>query len=100
MLVLRSKTMKVTVKASNVEKALQPYMWPFRVSVRHYRAPYRPECEGWSQQSARSGGRQEDSSNQEQTLKYNNQRNHKKSNQKQMAEWMNFFSAVGEQECP
>ena len=36
---VRSQTMKITVKATHHEKAMDPSMWPYRVGVRHYRAP-------------------------------------------------------------
>ena len=35
---VRSKTMRVSVKASDHERALNPELWPFRVGVRHYKA--------------------------------------------------------------
>ena len=38
---VRSKTMKVTVKASEHEKAMKPDVWPQRVGVRYYKAPSR-----------------------------------------------------------
>ena len=59
---VRSKTMKVTFKATEVEKAMQPYIWRFRVGVRYFKAESRrPSREGgsmsWKEQSAQSGGR-------------------------------------------
>ena len=59
---VRSKTMKVTFKAFEVEKAMQPDMWPFRLGVRYFKAESRrPSREGgsmsWKEQSAQSGGR-------------------------------------------
>ena len=58
---VRSKTMKVTVKAMHHEKAMDPDMWPYRVGVRHYRAPQRSRQGAgdgsWASQSAQSGGR-------------------------------------------
>lgn len=59
---VRSKTMKVTFKASELEKAMNPDMWPFRVGVRHYKPDSRRSTrEGgsmsWQEQSAQSGGR-------------------------------------------
>jgi hypothetical protein len=52
---VRTKTFKITVKAGQYEKALMPEVWPYRVAVRHFRAP---KCEGsWSEQSGRTGGR-------------------------------------------
>jgi hypothetical protein len=54
---VRMKTMKVTVKASEYEKAMNPEIWPQRVGVRLYRAPARrPEGEGgWTSQAGRHG---------------------------------------------
>ena len=61
---VRSQTMKVTVKATHHEKAMDPSMWPYRVGVRHYRAPQRPRQGAgdgsWASQSAQSGGRLEE----------------------------------------
>ena len=39
---VRSKTMKVTVKAIDLEKAMNQEIWPMRVGVRYYRAPPYP----------------------------------------------------------
>ena len=52
---VRTKTFKVTVKASHYEKALLPESWPYRVGVRHFRAARRTE-NSWQSQSARAGG--------------------------------------------
>ena len=52
---VRTKTFKVTVTAAQYEKALQPESWPYRVGVRHFRAPRRPET-SWQAQSGRAGG--------------------------------------------
>ena len=54
--------MKVTFKASEVEKAMKPEMWPFRVGVRYFKAESRRSSrEGsslsWKEQSAQSRGR-------------------------------------------
>ena len=61
---VRSKTMKVTVKASDLDKALKPEVWPSRVGVRLYRAPQRSrqgEGDGsWASQSAKAGGHTEE----------------------------------------
>ena len=38
---VKSKTMKVIVKAKDHEKAMNPDIWPFRVGVRYYRAESR-----------------------------------------------------------
>ena len=65
---VRSKTMKVTVKAMHHEKAMDPDMWPYRVGVRHYRAPQRSRQGAgdgsWASQSAQSGGRLDHRQNQ------------------------------------
>ena len=51
----RTNTFKVTVKASEYEKAMNPEIWPYRVGVRHFRAPRRPQTT-WASQSERPGG--------------------------------------------
>ena len=60
---VRSQTMKVTVKATHLEKAMDPSMWPYRVGVRNFRAPQRSRQGAgdgsWASQSAQSGGRVE-----------------------------------------
>ena len=60
--------MKVTVKAMHHEKAMDPDMWPYRVGVRHYRAPQRSRQGAgdgsWASQSAQSGGRLDHRQNQ------------------------------------
>ena len=38
---VRAKTMKVTVKGSDLEKAKDPEIWPYRVGVRHLSVIYR-----------------------------------------------------------
>ena len=53
--IVRTKTFKVTVKAAQYEKVLMPDIWPYRVAVRHYRPPKRPE-QSWGDLSNRSGG--------------------------------------------
>ena len=54
---VRTITFRISVKASDYEKALKPEVWPYRVSVRHYRAPRRPAlASGWRGQSSISGG--------------------------------------------
>ena len=53
--IVRTKTFKVTVKAAQYEKVLMPDIWPYRVAVRHYRPPKRPE-QSWGDQSNRPGG--------------------------------------------
>ena len=56
--VVRSQTMKVTVKAAHHEKAMNPDIWPLRVGVRYFRAPRRQNSDGndWESQSKQSGG--------------------------------------------
>ena len=54
---VRTITFRVAVKASDYEAALKPEVWPYRVGVRHYRAPRRPASgSGWNGQSSLSGG--------------------------------------------
>ena len=55
---VRSKSMKVTVIASEYEKAMSPDMWPFRVGVRHFKAPprRRDQSDGLQSQEEASGG--------------------------------------------
>ena len=52
----RTKSFKVTVKASELEKALMPEIWPYRVAVRYWRAERRPRQGGWDRQAGTSGG--------------------------------------------
>ena len=52
---VRTITFRVAVKAADYEAALKPEVWPYRVGVRHYRAPKRPDS-GWAGQSRQSGG--------------------------------------------
>ena len=54
---VRTLTFRVAVKASEYEAALKLEVWPYRVGVRHFRAPKRERSEGgWEGQSERSGG--------------------------------------------
>ena len=52
---VRTITFRVSVKAADYEAALKPEVWPYRVGVRHYRAPRRADS-GWHGQSRQSGG--------------------------------------------
>ena len=52
---VRTKTFKITVKPAQYEMALNPEVWPYRVAVRHYRAPRRTDGT-WGNQSGRTGG--------------------------------------------
>ena len=52
---VRTKTFKITVTPAEYESALKPEVWPYRVAVRHYRAPKRTDT-SWSNQSGRAGG--------------------------------------------
>ena len=55
---VRAKTMKVTVEAIDLEKAMNPEVWPLRVGVRYFKAPSRrPALEEGEQ--AGEGGLQE-----------------------------------------
>ena len=55
---VRTLTFRVAVKPAEYEAALKPEVWPYRVAVRHYRAPRRDNRSGgsWQGQSERSGG--------------------------------------------
>ena len=55
---VRTITFRVAVKAADYEAALRPECWPYRVGVRHYRAPRRPDRAdgGWLGQSKHTGG--------------------------------------------
>ena len=54
---VRTLTFRIAVKPADYEAALKPEVWPYRVAVRHYRAPRRERSEGtWQAQSGRSGG--------------------------------------------
>ena len=54
---VRTLTFRVAVKATDYEASLNPEVWPYRVAVRHYRAPRRDRTDGsWQGQSQRSGG--------------------------------------------
>ena len=108
---VRSQTMKVTVKATHLEKAMDPSMWPYRVGVRHYRAPQRSRQGAgdgsWASQSAQSGGRLEDSQTQSSGGRgrkhYNNSKN-PASRQLQVGqpglEVQNMFTGIGDQPAP
>ena len=52
---VRTKTFKITVTPAQYEDALKPEVWPYRVAVRHFRAPRRTDS-SWGSQSSRSGG--------------------------------------------
>jgi hypothetical protein len=49
---VRTLTFRVSVKASEYEAALKPEVWPYRVGVRHFRAPKRKRSEGGCQISS------------------------------------------------
>ena len=54
---VRTLTFRVVVKASQYESALKPEVWPYRVGVRHYRAPRRDRLDNtWQNQAERPGG--------------------------------------------
>ena len=54
---VRTLTFRVAVKPEEYEKALKPEVWPYRVAVRHYKAPKRERTAGsWERQSEQSGG--------------------------------------------
>ena len=106
---MRSKTFKVTVKAAQHEKAMDPSVWPFRVGVRHYRAPQRARQGAgdgsWASQSAQSGGRQEDGADGGMRLQQK-QRGFKNPSSRQhqisqpVLNMLNMFAGIGEQPAP
>jgi hypothetical protein len=54
---VRTLTFRIAVKPEEYEKALKPEVWPYRVAVRHYKAPKRERTAGsWERQSEQSGG--------------------------------------------
>ena len=54
---VRTITFRVAVKPADYEAALKPEVWPYRVAVRHYRAPRRDRAGGsWQAQSEKTGG--------------------------------------------
>ena len=106
---VRSKTMKVTVKASDLDKALKPEVWPSRVGVRLYRAPQRSrqgEGEGsWASQSAKAGGHMEEGgqgrSQQGRRPPRTPSTRQQQFNQPALRLMIeNMFSLLGEQPCP
>ena len=52
--VVRTLSFRVSVKPADYEAVLKPEVWPYRVAVRHYRAPRRDGS--WQGQSGKSGG--------------------------------------------
>ena len=52
---VRTLTFRVSVAAADYEAALKPEVWPYRVGVRHYRAPRRPDA-SWQGQVDQQGG--------------------------------------------
>ena len=49
----RTNTFKVVIKLADYENAMKPEVWPYRVGIRHYRAPKRQGI-SWSQQSGQN----------------------------------------------
>ena len=110
---VRSKTMKVTVKAAELEKAMDPGVWPYRVGVRHFRAPQRPRQGAgdgsWASQSAQSGGRLDNINGrgnggqgwrqqQNQGIKIPSRRQQQSS--QPTLELLNMWASLGEQPAP
>ena len=52
---VRTLTFRVAVKPEEYEAALKPEVWPYRVGVRHFKAPRRVE-NSWQGQADRAGG--------------------------------------------
>ena len=108
---VRSKTFKVTVKAAQHEKAMDPRVWPFRVGVRHFRAPQRARQGAgdgsWASQSAQAGGRLDDGQLQGsggQGRRQNRGPKNPSSRQTQLSqpalELLNSWAVLGEQQAP
>ena len=97
---VRSKTMKVTIKATDLEKAKSPEIWPMRVGIRHFRAPPRPQNvnEGWADQSSRVGGsfKNRDRRNQRNTR----EQERVNPSQEQLTLVSNMFGALANLNCP
>ena len=54
---VRTLTFRVAVKPEDYEAALNPGVWPYRVGVRHFKAPRRERTESsWQGQAERTGG--------------------------------------------
>ena len=54
---VRTLTFRVVVQADQYEAALKPEVWPYRVGVRHYRAPRRDKTDNtWQGQAEKAGG--------------------------------------------
>ena len=84
----RTNTFKVVIKPADYEKAMNPEVWPYRVGVRHYKAPRRKEGMSWNEQSKQAGGGQHsqggsgNGGNQANNLSHN-QQNRQQRNQNQ-----------------
>ena len=98
---VRSKSMKVTVKPADAEKALEPGTWPYRVGVRYFRAPQkrRQERDSWKQQSNSSNDRMEAASRVP-APKPQYRAPRKDSNIEQLRKYMNIFELMTEEEGP
>ena len=48
----RTNSFRVAIKTADFDKAMDPNVWPYRVSVRRYR----PKQDSWASQSAQAGG--------------------------------------------
>ena len=110
---VRSKTMKVTVKAAELQKAMDPGVWPYRVGVRHFRAPQRSRQgagEGlWASQSAQSGGRLDNITGrrngsqgwrQQQNQSIKNPSRRQQPASQPTLELLNMWASIGEQPAP
>ena len=107
---VRSKTMKVTIKAAQLDKAMDPGVWPYRVGVRHFRAPKRSRQGAgdgsWASQSAQSGGRLEQGQSrgnggqnrrQQQNQGFKNPSRGQQQASQQTVELLNMWASLGEQ---
>ena len=70
----RSFSYRIAIKPADYEKALQPDVWPYRVSVRLYKPKrWQPQQTSWNQQSSQTGGNVQD---QRRTNREQNERRH------------------------
>ena len=107
---VRSKTMKVTIKAMDLEKAKLPETWPMRVGIRHFRAPLRPRTtnDGWAEQSSRAGGSYSNREREGGSYRNRDRRNQRVNreqesvapSQEQLTLVSNMFGALASMNCP
>ena len=105
--------MKVTVKAAELEKAMDPGVWPYRVGVRHFWGPQRSRQGAgdglWASQSAQSGGRLDNINGrgnggqgwrQQQNQGIKNPSRRQQQSSQPTLELLNMWASLGEQPAP